>query len=99
MDLRIKDEGKLEPYKKASERLEKWASILFVHLRSESYLGRAWQYLTHYVDMKFMQQTSQLIFHLLTMCGDRLVLKYKKAFKKLLTAIVNEWKPKYEVYL
>lgn len=42
--------------------------------------------------------TSQIIYHLLYICGDKLVEYYRKAFKQILGIIINDWLPKYEAY-
>ena len=57
MDFRLV-EGKREDYKQTSNRFEKWTNIMFVHLRDKAYLGRAWQYLIIYLNIKFTQQLS-----------------------------------------
>jgi len=51
-----------------------------------------------YINLPMRQQFSQLIYQLLHFCGDQLVEYYRKTFKKLLTILVNDWLPKYELY-
>ena len=41
MDYKLRDD-KREDYKMTSQRFEKWANIMFAHLRDKAYLGRAW---------------------------------------------------------
>ena len=53
MDIKLLEGDKREEYKKSSERLERLSNILFVHLRSNAYIGRAWQFLIIYSNMKF----------------------------------------------
>jgi len=43
MDIKLNSQGKRETYIDSSNRLEKWANVLFAILRSQAYIGRAWQ--------------------------------------------------------
>ena len=43
MDIKLNSDGKREPYLNSSERLEKWANVIFALFRSQAYIGRAWQ--------------------------------------------------------
>ena len=61
---------------------------MFSYLREESYLGRAWQLLIIYLNMKFLQPSAQLIYHLIHITGDQLVFKYRFVFKNLLNALL-----------
>jgi hypothetical protein len=42
MDIKLDENGKREEYRQSQNRLEKWANCLFVYLRDEAFLGRAW---------------------------------------------------------
>lgn len=43
MEIRLNGEGKRETYLESSNRLEKWANVLYAVLRTQAYIGRAWQ--------------------------------------------------------
>ena len=98
VDIRLNEDGKREEYKTSSGRMEKWCNVLFVCMRQSAYIGRAWQYVVIYLNMQMMQQSSQLIYHVLHMTGDRLVVTYRKAFIQLLSHVIKDWIPKYENY-
>ena len=67
-------------------------------MREKAYIGIAWQMLVIYMNMKFAQPLSQLIYHLLDMTGDKLIVCYKKAFMNLIQQLKTNWLPKYEAY-
>ena len=46
--------GKRKDYSRMSDKLEKFANILFVMLRDRAYIGIAWQMLVIYMNMKFV---------------------------------------------
>jgi len=82
--INLEENGKREDPFDSVQRLEKWSNLLFVYLRDDCYIGRAWQYLTIYVNMKFVQQTCQILVSLIHMTGDRLLFSYRPAFKRIL---------------
>jgi len=98
MDIKLDEGGKREDYKMSSGRLEKWCNVLFVCMRQSAYIGRAWQFLVIYANMQMVQQSSQLIYHLLHMTGDRMVVTYKAKFMQLLQQILKTWIPKFKQY-
>ena len=94
----VEDTNKREDYYKSKDRLEKWSHLLFVYMRDPILIGRAWQMLIIYLNMKFLQPTCQIIYHLIHITGDQLVLNYKKAFKTVLQQILSKWIPEYTAY-
>ena len=76
--------GKREAYRDTSDRLERACNVLFALYRSQAYIGRGWQHLVLLIQGPMRQQSSQILFHFLNICGDRLVVSYRKAFKILL---------------
>jgi len=98
LDIKIKD-GAREDYDTYAQRLVKYANVLFVQLRSAAFIGRAWQYLVIYTNMTFRQQSSMIIYQLISMCGDKLMKSYKKPYQEILIYFKNTWLKDYEVYL
>jgi hypothetical protein len=84
---RFPSPGKREAQLRFSERVMKYANIIFVQYRSQSHLERGIKTLEAFVDFKFHQMSSQLLFTLLTYLGDLLVVKFRDRLRGILTRI------------
>ena len=98
LNFKIKDNVR-EDYNTYDMRLVKYCNVFFVQMRSPAYIGRAWQYLVIYINMKFRQQSSMIIYQLILMCGDKLIKNYKKSYLEALNYIKNTWIIDYKKYL
>lgn len=56
--IHVNEQNIREDYKHSIKRVETWCHILFVQFRDSAYLGRAWQYLVLYLNMKKFQLQS-----------------------------------------
>ena len=84
MDMKFDASNKRPEYKLIRNKIETNTQVLFGILRSNAYIGLAFQMLVLYLQSPFRQQSSQIIFNVLFICSDKLILSYKKAFLQVL---------------
>ena len=84
---------------KTLRRNKTHAYIYFGMHLCDAYIGRLFVQLSTYLSLQFTQNSSQIILHLLEMCGEKLLQVYKGAFKAQLNILKQKWIPSYEQYM
>ena len=78
--FRMVSDGRREKMELTINRLKTHSYIFFSMHLSDAYIGRLFIMLSTYLNLKFTQNSAQVILNLLEIAGDRLHSVYKKAF-------------------